>query len=469
MIYSTPEFILLFAATLGFYLLFAQKRIRFGILLAASLGFYAWAGVFDALIFAFVVAASWGAALMSGRDPSRRKGWIRVGILVMVLHLFFWKYSSWAAGQIQVLWPGFLYGRRLNLQLPVGISFFTLQGIAYLADLEAGRASLMPFGRYLLFKSFFAQLVAGPIVRSRQLLPQLESLRDPRLEDLAAGLSLFVVGFFKKVLIADKVSGFVDQIFAAPSGFTRTTLLIGIAVYAVQIWADFSGYTDMGRGCARMLGITLPENFISPYFACSPSEFWRRWHITLSQWIRDYIYIPLGGNRGSRSRAVAILIFTMTVSGLWHGANWTFALWGFYHGSLLFAERLLNRWEKPVLIRAFAWPATFAGVLFGWLLFRSPDIGTFARFLGVLAHGGTGTHDWSHNHGVIAALFVCAALHAVEYRDLATNERLLHLSVPKRQALAGAMAGIILALMLTGTIILRPFTGAPRAFIYFQF
>jgi len=279
-----------------------------------------------------------------------------MGISVMALHLFFWKYAPRLSGEVIKIYPDFLGGNKLILPLPVGISFFTLQGIAYLIDFARGAASFIPFKEYTLFKSFFAQLVAGPIVRVHELLPQLRKLRTPSLDDISIGLSFFCMGFFKKIMIADRCAPLVNQAFANPGAFSRQNLIIAVLGYAAQIWADFSGYTDMGRGVARILGIHLPENFLSPYLEKSSSEFWTRWHITLSQWIRDYIYIPMGGNRGSRFHSSLTLLAAMAISGVWHGANWTFLIWGLYHGLLLIGQRAI-RWSglQSFINQSFLW------------------------------------------------------------------------------------------------------------------
>ena len=302
MVYAKPEYLVLIATVVAIYPWLRPPSSKQAFLIAASLVFYAWAGLFDTGIFLAVVVSSWAAVALARAYPRARRAFLTGGIVVMLLHLAFWKYAFWGQQNVQYFFPAFLRGWDLTFPLPVGISFFTLQGVAYLVDYMRGDARFMTFPRYLLFKSFFPQLVAGPIVRSRQLLPQLEALRSPRAMEFFEGVSLFILGFFKKTQLADRVAPFVDRVFAEPAQFNRLVLIQAALGYSVQIWADFSGYTDMGRGSAKMLGITLPENFLSPYLSRSPSEFWRRWHITLSQWIRDYLYIPLGGNRGSAVR-----------------------------------------------------------------------------------------------------------------------------------------------------------------------
>lgn len=475
MLYCNPEFFLFFAVVLSAYLSPISYENRFRLLLGGSVFFYAWAGFFDAAIFFFVVAVSWAAVALAHRAPARKRFFLGMGIAVMGAHLFFWKYATWATGQIRAVCPGFLWGIPVNLPLPVGISFFTLQGIAYLADFSRGKAEFMGLKRYLLFKSFFAQLVAGPIVRSHQLLPQLKSLPRSTPADVSAGLALFTLGLFKKVVIADRTALFVDAVFAAPSSFGRRALVLGLLGYTVQIWADFSGYTDMGRGCARMLGIRLPENFLSPYLARGPSEFWRRWHITLSEWIRDYIYIPLGGGRGSPMRVLGVVVLTMAISGFWHGANWTFLIWGLYHGALLVLERRFP-WKLPA---ALAGSLMLAATIFGWLIFRSAGLDALGAYLAGLVHG-TGGGVPAHAKNVYLGLGFCGLIQVLGYRNLETGAELWRAWAERLETkygggaggerfmdAAGILSGACLAAMLIGSLALRP--TVQKAFIYFQF
>ncbi len=479
MVYSSPEFILLFVFTLCAYLLSRKRGLRFCVLLSASLTFYAWAGIFDTAVFLCVIGVSWTAVAASRRWPRRAGILIPAGIAVMTGHLLFWKYVPWLCLQVQNFWPGFLGGLKVSLPLPIGISFFTLQGIAYLVDFRRGQAKYMTFSSYMLFKTFFAQLVAGPIVRAKQLLPQLETLESPQASDLAAGLSLFVFGFAKKLLVADRAGQWVDAVFADPGRWNREALALALAGYTVQIWADFSGYTDMGRGCARMLGLRLPENFMSPYLSRTPSEFWRRWHITLSEWIRDYVYIPLGGSRGGALRTFGAVVLTMGLSGLWHGANWTFACWGLYHGGLLVVERYGNMGWIGLRGRSrglAGWALTLAAVIFGWLLFRSPTLPAAGYYLTRLFSRAGG--DFLPGQAIRdlgSALVTCALLQIVLYRDLASDRTLLAAwLVPRldagragRASLAGLFAGAVLAVVFVSAILLRP--SQAKTFIYFQF
>ncbi len=485
MIYSSPEFLILFSLTLLVYLLSPTYKARFYTLLTSSLLFYSWAGIFDSCIFLFVVIISWLATYFAARTPEHKQKFITGGIIVMAVHLLFWKYGPWITRETQVLFPGFLRGHKLDLPLPVGISFFTLQGIAYLVDLNRGEASFIPMKQYLLFKSFFPQLVAGPIVRVPQLMPQLNVLRRPTLADIEQGLFLFCLGFFKKVFIADRCAPFVDPVFENPADYSRTVLFKAVLGYTVQIWADFSGYTDMGRGTAKMLGIQLPENFLSPYFAKTPSEFWRRWHITLSEWIRDYIYIPLGGNSGGLIRSSVVAITTMFISGLWHGANWTFVIWGFFHGVLLLLERMIKKvdpfsakWSSR-LQEFGSHLLMFSMISFGWLIFRAKSWGDALIMIKGLLVDSHSAKAVPYIENLEWCLGLCLGIQLLFYYDFKSKRMPFldrgrtfwnhHLGrFPALQTAQQIALGFFLAAIVLFCISSRVLESSP-AFIYFKF
>src|SRR5581483_2075169 len=276
----------------------------------------------------------------------------------------------------------------LNIVLPVGVSFYTFQSLSYTIDIY--RRQFKPTDRFTdfaLFVSYFPQLQAGPIERARQLIPQLSKARTIGLAQISAGLYLIILGFFKKVAIADGVSPVVDQIFSSSGKITWIDVVVASVLFAMQIYCDFSGYTDIARGISKLLGIELIVNFNQPYFATNPQEFWRRWHISLSTWLRDYLYVPLGGNHGSLVFVCRNLMITMLLGGLWHGAAWNFVLWGFYQGMLLCLYRLWREYrptERVTVVTAATWTAArslsvkvaanvafFVCVCYGWLLFRA--------------------------------------------------------------------------------------------------
>jgi D-alanyl-lipoteichoic acid acyltransferase DltB (MBOAT superfamily) len=283
----------------------------------------------------------------------------------------------------------------IHVILPVGISFYTFQSMSYTIDIYRGK--LRPtrnYRDYALYVSFFPQLVAGPIVRASELLPQLVKPREKKAGRVREGFFLILYGFFKKVVVADNLAVFVDQIFAKPQAGSAE-VIIGTVAFAFQIYADFSGYTDIARGVAKWMGFDFPLNFNFPYIARNPADFWHRWHMTLSQWLRDYLYIPLGGNRKGEGRTYRNLALTMLLGGLWHGAAWNFVIWGAYHGVLLMAHRYwqnhLRSGFEPALGKVPAAARTvgsislmFCFTLYGWLIFRVVDLQQLWSFTAAL-------------------------------------------------------------------------------------
>ena len=304
----------------------------------------------------------------------------------------------------------------LRVVLPVGISFYTFQTLSYTIDVYRGRlASTERFLDFLLFVSFFPQLVAGPIERASHLLPQLSRRREPSWAQVTSGFQLMAVGFFKKMVIADNMAPIANQVFAGHE-VGLGSLLIGVYAFAFQIYCDFSGYTDVARGAARTLGIDLCENFKLPYLATNPSDFWRRWHVSLSTWLRDYLYIPLGGNRHGARRTLVNLCATMLLGGLWHGASWHFVLWGAYHGLLLVVFRALGRADAPSPVGAAFWlrvAGFFQLTALGWLIFRVESVSQLgAIFVGLWNHElfkGLDVWEWQLTKLTLAATLLMAS------------------------------------------------------------
>ncbi len=330
------------------------------------------------------------AGLFIAKAHTKRKKfiWLQVSIIATLSILFFFKYFNFLNNSIRtlVLFIGGSYHvPNLDFLLPIGISFHTFQTLSYTIDLYRGKIPVeKSLARFALYVSFFPLLVAGPIERAGHLLPQFSRRTSPDLQRLASGARLILWGLFKKVVIADRLAEYVNLIYKTPGSFSGATLLLATYFFAFQIYCDFSGYTDIAIGSARMLGYDLMENFHLPYLATSISDFWHRWHISLSTWFRDYVYFPLGGNRVGESRWISNIGATFLLSGLWHGANWTFLLWGGVHGACYIVEILLT---KPVvrLMDLLALPArfrrilgivlTFHLVLLGWVFFRANTIG----------------------------------------------------------------------------------------------
>ena len=300
--------------------------------------------------------------------------------------LFFYKYFNFLAGtvfDIAAALGSDVAPVTLRLALPVGISFYTFQTLSYVIDVYRGDVkSERNFFFYALFVSFFPQLVAGPIERPSNLIPQLREPHPWSAENALAGAKMMILGFFKKICVADFISGFVDSVYNSPDNATSLGVIIATLLFAVQIYCDFSGYTDIAIGCARIMGIRLMKNFDSPYSATSIREFWSRWHISLSTWFRDYLYIPLGGNRVCLPRHLLNLFIVFLVSGLWHGAAWTFVIWGALHGIYQIVGKLTIKWRSRLINKlglsesslVVVWTRrviTFLLVSFAWLLFRA--------------------------------------------------------------------------------------------------
>src|SRR3954447_13738832 len=358
-----------------------QRAWRAWILLASYV-FYAW---WD-WRFVFLLAASTivnhvlAVAIHRSRTVLARKSFLALAVAFDLGLLGYFKYANFflssADNLLGTSWIA-------HVVLPVGISFYTFMAISYVVDTYRGELVPASFVRFAVFQAFFPHLVAGPIVRASELLPQLEKPRDPRRVDVSRAFVLVVSGLFLKVVIANHLAThIVDDVFAAPNRHSSLEVLTATYGYAVQIFADFCGYTNIAIGVALLLGFNFPQNFASPYTAVSLADFWRRWHMTLSRWLRDYLYIPLGGNRKGRLLTYRNLLLTMLLGGLWHGAAWTFVAWGGIHGGWLALERALGWAPSSPAARWFGRILTFHVVCFAWIFFRADS---FARAGQVIA------------------------------------------------------------------------------------
>lgn len=381
------------------------RRMRMWVLAAASLFFYGSWNLAYLPIMLLVILVGWGGGLwLQSWHRYTGEKQVRLAILVLLLlPLFFFKYFDWLADSTEALaaTAGLaLQLPRVDLPLPIGISFFSFQALAYIIDVsrlaEKGdpEAADRSFLRFATFQTFFPQLVAGPIVRRSELLPQLKHLPMLRPDQVGAGVYRIARGMVKKILVADIVRvSMVDPVFADPDRFTGPELLLALYAYTLQIYCDFSGYTDIAIGSARLFGIELPENFRRPYKATSVADFWRRWHLTLSNWVRDYIYFPLGGARVDRPwKVYRNLMVTMVVIGIWHGASWNFVVYGTLHGLAQcwhrFQRKRTGRKPGDPLPSAWAWAwrwfLTFHFVVLARILFRADDLkGAWAMLLGL--------------------------------------------------------------------------------------
>jgi alginate O-acetyltransferase complex protein AlgI len=380
MLFNSLPFLYVFLPiTYGIFWLLKEKSHRYVWLTATGYVFYSfWNYKFCALMaFSTLVAYAAGVGLLRWNDPKRRLLCVILPVTTDLLLLGFFKYANFVLGTSEhvATWLGSGVALpRMNIILPVGISFYTFHTISYVVD--AYRGDIKPTKNIFEFScyvSFFAQLVAGPIVRFRQIESDLDHIdRADRSLNLNAGWSFFTIGLAKKVIIADTIAAIIDPALAKYSGLSTLDAWLCMAGYTYQLYFDFSGYSDMAVGLGRLFGLRLPQNFNSPYKALDIADFWRRWHMSLSSCLRDYLYVPLGGNRRPPLVVARNLMMTMLLGGLWHGANWTFVVWGGYHGALLMLYRLARpRWDG--LSVALRRSSTFVLVLIGWVLFRSSD------------------------------------------------------------------------------------------------
>lgn len=395
MLFNSLAFAIFFPIVFAMYWALPH-RFRWILILLSSYYFYMGWNVKYVFLILFTTLASYISAILIERECIvRRKKWILAGTVAVCLGtLFFFKYFNFVSESVTVFLNMFalkLNPITLRVLLPVGISFYTFQTLSYVIDVYRGDISAEHhFGKYAAFISFFPQLVAGPIERASNLLPQILAEHKFDYDQAAYGLKLMAWGFFKKVVIADTLSIYVSKVYDAPHQYQGFALVLATVFFAIQIYCDFSGYSDIAIGAAKLMGIHLMTNFKSPYFSQSIKEFWSRWHISLSTWFKDYVYIPLGGNRVSRLRHHFNLVVTFLVSGLWHGANWTFVVWGGIHGIAQVLENIIIP-PKHRSSSGMAWCIrvlfVFAFCSFAWIFFVSNSLGDSVY---VISHMWTG-------------------------------------------------------------------------------
>jgi alginate O-acetyltransferase complex protein AlgI len=462
MVFSSVSFLfyflpLFFAAYLGAPGIAAKNAI----LLLASLIFYAWGEPWFVLVLAAQIAFNYCVAIaIDGHDGAVRRRFTAAGIAVNLLLLGIFKYADFIVGTINLAGASFSLP---GLALPLGISFFTFHSISYLIDIHRGQVranrSLLEVAVYI---AMFPQLVAGPIIRYHTISAQLAA-RRMTLGRASAGIRIFIIGLAQKVLVADEVARIADQIFDHVAAPSLAEAWLGLSAYSVQIYFDFMGYSNMAIGLALAIGLRFPRNFNLPYLSRSITEFWRRWHISLSQWLRDYLYIPLGGSHGGKAATYRNLVLVFLMCGLWHGANWTFLVWGAHHGLFLVLERIgLGRWLAiaPVPIaRLYA----LLAVLSGWVWFRAHDFDQALRFFAAL----TGRNGLS-----TLSLPAHLSLYPTTIAALAVGAVLALVSMPKPARFsprwiapidsAAIAAFLVLALLAVAS-------GAYSPFLYFRF
>jgi D-alanyl-lipoteichoic acid acyltransferase DltB (MBOAT superfamily) len=470
MLFNSTEFVLFLLLALLVYWLLPWLRARHLWLVVASLAFYAWWDWRFVPLIVYVTLIAYGAARAVHAWPRHARKWVVLTLLLQLGQLAVFKYTNFvlaSIGDISRLLGGELHPSRLSIILPIGVSFYTFHGISYVVDVYRGKLkepqSLLVVALYIVF---FPQLVAGPIVRADTFIPQTQ--RPARLDtrDLIAAAKLIGIGLICKSVFADRLAPLVDAIFQTPERFDNWTLSSAALGFYAQIYFDFVGYSTMAIGFSRLFGYRLPRNFDYPYRSTSITEFWRRWHISLSSWLRDYLYIPLGGNRGGSFARYRNLLLTMLLGGLWHGASYNFVLWGGLHGLGLALHKLF-RTRFPTLFSSgplryawlpLAWLLTQVFVLVTWVPFRAQSFADTRTFLGALSlqRGDLGLVSQPLPLGLLFIPIVTEHL-------LLQNPKLAGLAQPRRPYLALAVAGVCLALTLPWLEL------KVQSFIYFQF
>ena len=459
MLFNTaPFFAFLAAALAAFYL--SPQPLRRPILVAASYAFYAtWNWHFTPLLIALTALDYTAAQLIEGSPAGvRRKLFLVLSVAANLGFLGFFKYSNFLADNLSWLLGHASSARAFNVVLPLGISFHTFQSLSYVVDVYRGQQKAVrdPVD-YALFISFFPQLVAGPIVRAREFFGNLWHWEPPTAEEVSRGIFKMSLGLAKKMAFADTFALVANDYFANAASYAGAAAAwSAVLAFGLQIYFDFSGYSDMAIGMAQLLGFRFPENFRRPYLATSLHDFWQRWHITLSSWLRDYVYIPLGGNRKGALMTDRNLMLTMLVGGFWHGASWNFILWGAYHGALLVLERRLG------LARAQSWAPlrwflTLLAVLIGWVFFRATDLTQSLKTLAALCGPWQGPGLFRASHCLLAALALALALVEERYQ---ASERLLRWPLLPR---AFGLSLVFFVIEIFGV------TDVTIPFVYFQF
>jgi alginate O-acetyltransferase complex protein AlgI len=447
----------------------------------ASYGFCALVEWRSAILLLISTIVNWFAARRLGTErlqgserPTRRRWLLWTALTLNIGSLALFKYYLFVQRSANAVLSRWGLGLpALSLMLPVGISFYSFQAVSYVVDVYRGKlapiTNLVDVGLYL---AFFPKLIAGPLIRGADFFPQLKRQTRIKASDVWAGSQTFIIGLFKKTMVADAVSPFVDAVFGSPEYYSSGTVWLAVVAYALQIYCDFSGYSDMAIGSARILGFRLGRNFATPYLARDIQDFWRRWHITLSNWLRDYLYIPLGGSRAGTVRTYANLMITMILGGLWHGASWNFALWGGVHGLALVVHRLWSGWfprTSPDGEQGRTWGKRAASILstvvtllfvtLAWVLFRAPTFPIAQAIYRKLLFIGSAGAVWTY-HAALTAVGWTIGIHVVD--RLYTSQERVPFKTPY-----SLLAALIVMLTLLIIYVFAPTEAGP--FIYVQF
>jgi alginate O-acetyltransferase complex protein AlgI len=474
MLFCSEKFLFFFIAVFALYWACRWPRVRVWLLLAASFYFYASWNKWLAVIICVSTAMDYLVARGLDATPVQlyRKFLLGASLTANLGLLVYFKYANFFLASLEQAvnaCGGHASLPLLKIILPVGISFYTFEAINYTVDVYRRRVPAEHnLANFMLFITFFPHLVAGPIVRARDFLPQMHRPKRWSWPRMQLGAELFLMGLFKKMAIADRMALYADPVFAQPENFGSTAVWMAVIAYALQIYCDFSGYTDMAIGSAHLLGYKLSRNFNMPYLSTNISEFWRRWHISLSSWLRDYLFIPMGGSRGTKWQTSRNLMITMILGGLWHGANWTFVAWGLLHGGYLVIHRAfqsrckrfphLDRMMSTIPGKAAGMALTCMCVCVGWVFFRATTFGAAASMLHRMFVNHHGAMVPIASAGLWFTLAVVAFCHAFAHGGLWSRFAV---------RLPGPVLGFGYAMILSVSLLLAPDSG--KAFIYFQF
>jgi alginate O-acetyltransferase complex protein AlgI len=464
MLFSSPAFFVFFACYFALHIL-VPRQYRNYLIIAGSTVFYAWWKVEYVWLPYLLMAIAYGGVQWIARskeEPVRKRRMLTT-IVLLFLPLLFFKYTDFLYRDVFGLAFG-LRDKILELPLPLGVSFVTFTLTAFVVDTYKSKFPVTSSpSSVLAYVLFFPHLIAGPILRPIELIPQLEHPRPAFAFRTAFAVAIFTLGLIKKLIVADPVAEVVDAVYAKAALPSGMEALFAIYGFAAQIYCDFSGYTDMAIGLAMLMGARLPNNFARPYCASSIIEFWRRWHITLSFWLRDYLYIPLGGNRLGRTREVINIIITMALGGLWHGANWTFVVWGILHGVGVSFVHIVRRALPNATKRIPSWLSillTFHFVTFAWIFFRAPSLGEVHNMILGVVLGGYGDAVAFASKNVFVAVLIAAFLLLHRFDD---HRRLKWLIRRSRPEIIWPLIAACWILAITVS------QGSSAKFIYFDF
>ena len=483
MTFNSWEFLVFYPIVAALYFLL-PKKLKWPMLLVASYYFYAFyqADLLFLIILTTAVSFFMSHLIERTQSAAKKKLYLALTLTVCLGVLVFYKYFNFLGASVEGIIT--LFGKEppslvLDLVLPVGISFYTFQTLSYVIDVYRGDIKTEKnFFFYALFVSFFPQLVAGPIERPGNLIPQLKEAHKPERDNLIRGSKQMLLGFFKKICVADLVASYVSAVYNSPDEATSFAVVIATLMFAVQIYCDFSGYTDIATGCARIIGIKLMKNFDHPYSASSIKEFWSRWHISLSGWFKDYLYIPLGGSRRSAARNMLNVFIVFLVSGLWHGASWTFVVWGALHGVYRVVGTLTLKWRNTLIERVglktdsrlvvtLRRVCTFLLVCLAWVFFRANSIADALTLLTALVTrfssvSGAFASMQLDTVSILLVIFAVATMividRALSYDEQDGSDILVR---------DGAFIYYVFAIMLVWLLLLS--RGQSSTFIYFQF